>query len=71
MVGRVGNGAAEKDWFRDLYPGVQPYQGGPRGFGRVGLDHSALGCSLLPCGLCSRRDFAWRKRGERALAGGP
>ena len=31
----------------------------------------ALGCSLLPHGLGSRRDFAWKKRGERTLAGGP
>ena len=33
-------------------------------------DHAALGCSLLPRGLGSRRDFAWKKRGERTLAGG-
>ena len=31
----------------------------------------ALGCSLLPCGLGSSRDFAWKKKGERTLAGGP
>ena len=31
----------------------------------------ALGYSLLPHGLGSRRDFAWKKRGERTLAGGP
>ena len=30
----------------------------------------ALGCSLLPRGLGSRRDFAWKKRGERTHAGG-
>ena len=34
-------------------------------------DHAALGCSLLPRGLVSRRDFAGKKRGERTLAGGP
>ena len=49
----------------------QPYQGRPCSFGRVGWDHAALGCSLLPRGLDSRRDFAWKKKGERILAGGP
>ena len=50
----------------------QPYQGGPGGgFGRIGWDYTASGCSLLPRGLGSRRDFAWKKRGERTLAGGP
>ena len=34
-------------------------------------DHVVLGCSFLPCGLGSRRDFARKKRGERSLAGGP
>ena len=34
-------------------------------------DHMILECSLLPCGLGSRRDFAGKKRGERTLAGGP
>ena len=34
-------------------------------------DPVALGCSLLPHGLRSRRDFARKKRGERTLAGGP
>ena len=29
-----------------------------------GEDHAALGCSHLPHGLGSRRDFAWKKRGE-------
>ena len=50
----------------------------PRCFGRVGtlwvwqeLGPRALGCSLLPHGLGSKRDFAWKKRGERTLAGGP
>ena len=43
---------------------------GPWGFGKR-ESHMALGCSLLPCGLGSRRDFAWKKRGERTLAGGP
>ena len=36
-------------------------ESGPRG----------LGSLLLPRGLGSRRDFAWNKRGERTLAGGP
>ena len=31
--------------------------------------HVALGCSLLTHGLGSWRDFAWKKRGERTLAG--
>ena len=30
-------------------------------------DRGALGCSLLPRGLGSRRDFAWKKREERLL----
>ena len=34
-------------------------------------DHVVLGCSFLPRGLGSRRDFAGKKRGERTLAGGP
>ena len=43
-------------------------------------DHMALmkvgtvqlyGALFLPCGLGSRRDFAWEERGERTLAGGP
>ena len=33
--------------------------------------HAALGRSLLPHGLGSRRDLPGRKRGERTLAGGP
>ena len=36
-----------------------------------GEDHVVLGCSYLPRGLDSRRDFAGKKRGERTLAGGP
>ena len=39
----------------------QPYQRGPCSFGVF----------PLPRGLGSRRDFAWKKRGERTLAGGP
>ena len=34
-------------------------------------DHVVLECFFLPHGLGSRRDFAEKKRGERALAGGP
>ena len=34
-------------------------------------DHAVLGCSFLPRGLGSRKDFAGKKRGERTLAGGP
>ena len=34
-------------------------------------DHVVWGCSFLPRGLGSRRDFARKKRGERTLAGGP
>ena len=43
---------------------------GPHGFDES-LDYAALGCSLLPRGLGSRRQFAWKERGERTLAGGP
>ena len=58
----MGNGAAEEDWRWDLNPGVAAMQG---------EDHVALRCSLLPRALGNRRDFAWKKRGERTLAGGP
>ena len=61
-MGGVGNGAAEEDWHWDLNPGMAAMPG---------QDHAALGCSLLPYGLGSRRDFAWKKRAERTLAGGP
>ena len=30
-------------------------------------DLAALGFSLLPCGLGSRRDFAWKRRGKGLL----
>ena len=33
-------------------------------------DHVVLGCSFLPRGLGSRRDFAGKERGKRTLAGG-
>ena len=37
-------------------------------FGEVNReDHVVLGCSFLPRGLGSRRDFAGKKRGERLL----
>ena len=45
----------------------QPSRGEPQGFGGVGEDHVALGCSLLPRGLGSRRDFAWKRRGKGLL----
>ena len=60
---KIGEGIETQAW--------QPYQRGPCGFGKVGWDHAALGCFLLPRGLGSRRDFVWKKRGERTLAGGP
>ena len=44
--------------------------GGPRGFGKS-WNCEASGAPFLPRGLGSRRDFAWKKRGERTLAGGP
>ena len=70
-MGEVGNGAAEEDWRWDLNPGVAAMpRWGPHGLGKC-QDHEALGCSLLPHGLGSRRDFAWKTRGERTLAGGP
>ena len=61
-MGGVGNRAAEEDWHWDLNQGMAAMLGG---------DHVALGCSLLPYGLGSRRDLAGKKRGERTLAGGP
>ena len=66
----VRNGAAEKDWHWDLNPDVAAMQGGTTCFGES-QDHAALGCSLLPHGLGSRRDSAGKKRGERTLAGEP
>ena len=40
-------------------------------FGNTHLfgDHVALGYSLLPHGLGSRRDFVWKEGGEKTLAG--
>ena len=32
-------------------------------------DHVVLGCSFLPRGLGSKRDFAEKKRGKRTLDG--
>ena len=78
-MGGVGNGAAEEDWCRDLNPGTTVMPGedcvalaewGPHDLGES-QDNVALGCSFLPHGLGSRRDFAGKKRGERTLAGGP
>ena len=62
FVGGVGSGAPEEGWHWDLNPGVAVIL--------VGWDHAALGCSLLPRGLRSRRDLAGKERGERTLAGG-
>ena len=72
MVGGVGNGAAEEDCCWDLNPGMAAMLGflGPHSFGES-WDHAALGFSLFPCGLGSRRDLAGKKRCERTLAGGP
>ena len=39
---------------------------GPQGLGES-QDHTALGCSLLPRGLGSRRDFARKKEEEGLL----
>ena len=77
-MGGVGNGAAEEDWCWDLNPGTtaRPVSMGAGGVGSgdptawATVRTTALGCSLLPCGLGSRRDFVWKKRGEWTLAGG-
>ena len=61
-MGGVRNGAAEEDWHWDLNPGARAMEG---------WDHAAVGCSLLPHGLGSRRDLAGKESGERTLAGGP
>ena len=63
-MGGVGNGAAEENWLWDLNSGLAAMQG------FLG-DRAALGYSLLPRELGCRRDFSWKKRGERTLAGGP
>ena len=45
---------------------------GPRGSdGMNREDPVVLECFFLPRGLGCRRHFAWKKRGERTLAGGP
>ena len=62
-MGGVRNGAAEEDWCWDLNPGVAATVDG--------WDHVALGYSLLPCDLGSRKDFTWKKKGEKTLAGEP
>ena len=46
-------------------------EGGLCGFQGEGEDHVVLGCSFLPRGLGSKRDFAGKKKGERTLAGEP
>ena len=71
MVEGVGNGAAEEDWHWDLNPGTAAMLVLLAGYFGQSQDHVTLGCSLLPHGLGRRRDFAWKKRGERTLAGGP
>ena len=45
----------------------------PRPSSHVGLlgTMQLQGAPFLPHGLGSRRDFAWKKRGERTLAGSP
>ena len=69
--------AAEEDWHWDLNPGAAAIpaedhaalaEWGPCGFDES-QDHIALGCSLLPRGLGTRRDFAWRKRVKGLLLG--
>ena len=71
-MGGVGNGAAEEDWRRDLNLGMAAIEGEDHEvLEEKREDHVVLGCSFLPRGLGSRRDFAGKKRGERTLAGGP
>ena len=43
---------------------------GPWGLAKVGTVQ-LWGAPFLPPSLGSRRDLAWKKRGERILAGGP
>ena len=57
----VRNEAAEEDWHWDLNPGMASMLDSG--------DHMALGCSLLPHCLGSRRDIAGKGKGERTLAG--
>ena len=64
-MGGVGNGAAE-----DLNPEVAALMGITTRLGQR-LGPLGFGVRSLPCGLGSRRDFAWKKRGERTVAGGP
>ena len=78
--GRRRKWGCRGSWHWDLNPGVAAVRHlflGPLVFsGTTQLWHrvrtnAALGCSLLPRGLGSRRDFAWKRRGKRTLAGGP
>ena len=70
-MGGVGNRAAEEAAL--LVLGLKPRGSSlagraPLGFGES-QNHMDLGCSLFSCGLGSRRHFAWKKGGERTLAG--
>ena len=72
IVGGVRNGAAEEDGHWDLNLGAAAIEGDYHAVVKERKeDHVILGCSFLPCGLSSRRDFAKKKREERTLAGGP
>ena len=63
----VRNGAAMEDWHWDLNPGTAALEReGHTVLGEKREDHAALGCSFLPRGLGSRKDFAWKKR-EKGL----
>ena len=57
-------------WLQYLHEREKKEGWGPHDFGVRG-NCVALGRSLLPRGLGSRRDLAGKKRGERTLAGGP
>ena len=67
----IGNGAAKEDGRWDLNRGAAAIQTEDHAVLEEEEDHVVLGCSLLPRGLGSRRDFARKKRGGRTLAGGP
>ena len=66
--GRSQKQAAEEDWHGDVNPGLAAMLdcSGPHILGE-NHDHVALGCSLLPCDLGSRRDLAGRKGVKRLL----
>ena len=71
LAGVTDYGRSQK-WCWDLNPGTAAMWGflGHGALAKVGTVQ-LWGAPFLPRSLGSRRDLAWKKRGERILAGGP